>query len=346
MVRMIGLGLGAILAVSSLAYGEGPEIKGLIQSQLDSRYDADDGNWDSRFLVKAARLKVSADVTDRIKGTLQVDFARDPLILDAMIDIAVVQYANFRLGQFTIPFGYEFQLSRYDLEAIDRSLIMKTAFGNGVSGPYVRDVGVQLSGRYKLFNYQVAVVNGTGFDYHGHGEEAPVFAGWNQDNNNAKDIVGRIGIGVPMFAGLGFSMYEGSWVCDREKSAMGFYFHIDTGKVVFQYEWLRGEGYLDEAEDDPELASADPPGFAWQELEYGGYYLVVGYRIKPMIQPTFKVDKLDPDRDEDGDGRTDYYYGLNLNLESRARLQLFYRDSQNDGDFIGKGWKAQVSTKF
>ena len=341
MLRMACLVLAALLVGCAMAYGEGPEISGFIQSQY-----VDEGNEDSRFLVKAARLKVHADITDRIAGTLQVDFAREPLILDAMVDIAVVKYANFSVGQFKIPFGYEFQLSRPDLEAIDRSLIMSTAFGNGGSGPYVRDVGAMLSGKFKLFDYQIAAVNGTGYDYHGESEEYnSLFANWNRDNNNAKDIVGRVGIGIPMFAGLGFSMYEGTWVCEREKSAMGFYFHIDTGKVLFQYEWLTGTGYLGEAPPVYTLVQV-PPGFSWLDRDYGGYYIVVGYRVTPMIQPTFKMDKLDPDRDEGGDSRTDFYYGLNLNVERHARLQIFYRDSEQDGDFIGKGWRTQISARF
>jgi hypothetical protein len=65
-----------------------------------------------------------------------------------------------------------------------------------------------------------------------------------------------------------------------------------------------------------------------------------------MIEPTFKIDKLDPDKDEGGDTRTDLYYGLNLDMERRARLQVFYRDSKEGGDFIGKGWRAQVSARF
>ncbi len=342
MLRIGCLVLAALLAGCAVAYGEGPEISGYIQSQY-----VDEGNEDSRFLVKAARLKVHADITDRIAGTLLVDFAREPLILDAMVDIAVVEYANFTVGQFAIPFGYEFQLSRPDLEAIDRSLIMQTAFGNGVSRPYVRDVGAMLSGRFKLFNYQVAAVNGTGYDFHGESDESHgVFTNWNNDNNNIKDIVGRIGIGIPMFAGLGFSMYEGSWVCDREKSAMGFYFHIDTGKVLFQYEWLKGKGYLGEVSPSPAPVASNSPGFSWLDRDYGGYYIVVGYRVTPMIQPTFKIDKLDPDKDEGGDSRTDFYYGLNLNVERRARLQVFYRDSEEGGDFIGKGWRAQISARF
>jgi hypothetical protein len=342
MLKVACLMLAALLGFGTMAYSGEPQINGL----LLFRY-VDEGNEDSRFLVKAARVRIQSDITDRISGTIKADFAREPVILDAMVDIALVKYANFTVGQFKIPFGYAFQLTAFDLEAIERSLIMKTAFGNEISKPYVRDVGVMLNGRFKLFNYQVAAVNGTGYNYYGESQESPgVFAKWNNDNNNHKDIVGRLGIGIPMFAGLGFSFYEGKWVCDQDRSAMGFYFHIDTGRVLFQYEYLRGEGHLGKAPTALLQADQDASTVGWLDYEYGGYYIVVGYRVTPMIQPTFKIDKLDPNKDEGGDSRSDFYYGLNLNFERLARLQVFYRDSQEDGDFIGKGWRVQVSGRF
>jgi hypothetical protein len=336
MHRTAGLVFVVLVLVGSAAYAGELQTGGLIQTQY-----VDEGGQDSQFLVKAARLKVEAAVTDRIKGKLQVDFARQPVVLDATLDVAVVDYANFSIGQFKIPFGYDFQLSRFYLETIERSLVMKKAFGNGVSSPYVRDVGAMLKGRVKIINYEVAVVNGAGYNYHnevviddstGIVPSTGIFPKWNVDNNNSKDVVGRIGIGVPMFAGLGFSMYEGTWACDQDRSAWGFYFHVDTGKVLFQYEYLRGKGYLGKNE--------------WLADKYGGYYIVTGYRVIPFVQPTFKLDKFDPNRDEGGDNLTDYYYGLNLNYERNARLQVFYRDSKVDGDFKSKGWQAQVSALF
>jgi hypothetical protein len=328
MWRTVGLIVILLVVLASSAYAGETQISGLIQTQY-----VDEGNQDSQYLIKAARLKVLAPITGRINGKLQVDFAREPLILDAALDFSVISYANFTVGQFSIPFGYEFQLSRFYLEAIDRSLIMKRAFGNGISSPYVRDVGAMVHGRFKILNYALGAFNGTGYDYHGGDDQSPpVFAKWNVDNNNTKDIVGRIGVGVPMLAGLGFSFYEGSWACDQDRSALGFYFHIDTGKVLFQYEYLKGEGYLG--------------GEEWMDYEYGGYYIVAGYRITQFIQPTFKIDKLDPNKDEGDDNLTDLRYGLNLNFERSARLQVFYRESERGGDFIAKGWCAQVGALF
>jgi hypothetical protein len=320
--------LVAVVALGCAAHAADLQMNGLVQTQY-----VDEGNAVSQYLVKAARLKVQVPIANRVTGRFQADFARDPLILDATIDFKVNDYATFTAGQFKIPFGYDFQLPRFYLETIERSLIMKKVFANGASSPYVRDVGVMVNGRFKLINYEVATVNGTGYNY--YGEDAAsvgVFPKWYADNNNTKDLVGRVGIGVPLFAGLGFSIYEGEWASDKDRSAWDFYFHVDTGKVIFQYEYVRGEGYLGTDE--------------WMANKYSGYYVIVGYRVIPLIQPTFKVDKFDPNRSEGDDKLTDYYYGLNFNYERTARLQVFYRDSKKAGDFAGKGWRAQVSVLY
>ena len=325
MHRTAGFVLVALVGMASAALAGDLQFGGLIQGQY-----TDERGEDSQFLVKSARLRVDVPIADRIKGKLQVDFAREPEILDAAIDVTVVRYANFTVGQFKIPFGYDFQLPRYYLETIERSLMMKKAFSNGASAPYVRDVGAMVRGNLKLLNYEVAVVNGTGYNY--PDSTATLFPKWNMDNNNYKDVVGRIGIGIPMFAGLGFSLYEGKWECDQDRSAWDAYFHIDTGKVLFQYEYMRGKGYLGKE--------------SWMADKYSGYYITVGYRVLPLVQPTFRLDKFDPNRNEGGDGLADYYYGVNLNYSRTARLQVFYRESKEGGKFDTSGWRAQVSGIF
>jgi hypothetical protein len=330
MYRTIALVLVGLLGMASVTLAGDLQFGGLIQGQY-----VDEGGQDSQFLVRSARLKVDAPINARVKGKLQMDFSREPVILDAALDIAVVTYANFTVGQFKIPFGYDFQLSPFYLETIDRALVMKKAFANGASAPYVRDVGAMLRGNLKLLNYQVAVVNGTGYNYNTWATDSTgvvLFPKWNVDNNNYKDVVGRIGIGIPMFAGLGFSLYEGKWECDQDRSAWDAYFHIDTGKVLFQYEYMRGKGYLGKEE--------------WSTDKYSGYYITVGYRVIPLVQPTFKLDKFDPNRGQGGDALADYYYGVNLNYDQVTRLQVFYRESKEDGDFKSKVWRAQVSAMF
>jgi hypothetical protein len=334
MLRATGLVLAALVILAGTAASGKPEVNGFVQAQYE-----DQVGEHSRSLLRTARIGISGDITDNVSAMVQLDAALDPVILDALIKYDLSRYALFTAGQFKIPFGYETSITRFELEAIERSLVVSHLMNNGMSAPYLRDLGLMVTGKYMAFTYDVAVVNGTGYDFTDSTGPANRLLGLGMDNNNAKDIVARVGVGVPMFAGLGFSVYQGEWADNPDRDAWGFYFQVDTGKVVLQYEYVRGKGRLVE----------DPQGsddLIWQGDKFSGYYLVVGYRIKPYIEPVIKIDKLDPDRDADQDNLSDMHYGLNFNVERKARLQVFYRESKTGDSYTDHGWLAQVSAKF
>jgi hypothetical protein len=285
----------------------------------------DESGEDSGFGMKSARVKFTARLTDRISIKTQADFAGEPELLDAEISYALSPRAVFTFGQFKVPFGLEPGISPFNLETLNRSLVTGALFNNGLKTNYLRDRGAMLSGRRKLIEYRAAVINGSGYNY----ASGP---GGGSDNNNSRDFAGRLGLGIPMFAGLGFSYYRGRWGPDEDRTAMGFDLFLDTGKVLYQMEYISGEGRLVEA--------------GWSEAEYGGYWIVVGYRITPMIEPVFKFDRLDPDQDKDGDTRTDLYYGLALNFSGRGRLQAIYRENSVDGEYVGDAFLVQVSAQL
>ncbi len=327
MMRMTGLVLAALVVLAGTAISGGPEVDGFVQVQYE-----DQVKEHSRFLIRTARIGISGDLTDNVSAMVLFDAALDPIILDALIKYDLSRYALFTAGQFKIPFGFETSITRFELEAIERSLVVSHLMNNGFSAPYLRDLGLMVTGKYTAFTYDVALINGTGYDYTDSSGSPNRLLGLGMDNNNAKDIVARVGVGVPMFAGLGFSVYQGKWADNPDRDAWGFYFQVDTGKVVLQYEYIRGKGRL--VEDQ------------WQSDKFSGYYLVLGYRIKPYIEPVIKLDKLDPDWDESDDKLTDLHYGLNFNLERKARLQVFYREGKTGDKYRNHGWLAQVSAKF
>ncbi len=341
MLRATGLFLVALIMLAGAALSGKPEIDGFAQVQYE-----DHAKEYSRFLVRTARISLSGDITDRVSAMVQIDAALNPIILDALIRYDLSTYALFTAGQFKVPFGFETSITRFELEAIERSLVVSHLLGNGRSAPYLRDLGLMLTGKYMAFTYDVALVNGTGYDYADSSGSANRLLSWGMDNNNAKDIVARVGVGVPMFAGLGFSIYEGKWAESTDRDAWGFYIQFDTGKVILQYEYIRGRGRLVDDEDrlvDDEGRFLDDE---WRGDKFSGYYLVVGYRVKPYIEPVVKLDKLDPDWSADDDNRTDLHYGLNFNLERKARLQVFYREGRVGGNYMDHGWRVQVSAKF
>jgi hypothetical protein len=346
MAGKICLTVLSVLLLSVASHAFNVDFGGLITGQY-----ADHRDENATFAATAARLKAKVEVTDKITGVAQFDFAKEPELLDAFVDYSHSKLLTARLGQFKLPFGFETQISRFDLEAMNRSLVIGHLWNNGVTRSYVRDAGLMLMGRYKIIEYKVGAVNGVGYNY-----APPLFCqiehshpGRWGDNNNTKDIVGRVGIGVPMFAGLGFSFYEGAWptneygldpcdtdaglICNADRTAKAFDLYLDTGKVLVQYEHVWAQGRV------TNYAS-------FTDAEYGGYYVVVGYRVTPLIEPVYKVDIFDPDKDADGDRQTDMYFGVNINFQRSARVQLFYRESKLAKRYSDGAFMVQASASF
>jgi hypothetical protein len=356
--------VGILVILTGICLAGDVEIGGLVQIQYVDRRATSDDPGIGEFLTKAARLKAKGMLTENITFQTQFDVARQPEVLDAFIDYSFSRAINFRIGQFKLPFGFETQASRFDLEAVNRSQVLSYLWSNGVSRGYNRDIGLVFMGQYQIFNYKIGCVNGVGYNYSPDPDTdgLKIFPKWGRDNNNSKDIVGRIGIGVPMMAGLGFSFYEGKWYHktppaepvsesepevdvepdgDKDRKAKGFDLYLDAGKMLIQYEsvWAKGPASHQEVVDDE-------GNTAWVITEHGGYFVVLGYRVTPLVEPVVKVDVYDPNKDMDGDRQTDFYFGCALNFERKARLQLFYVENKVAKRFANSEFLMQMSAKF
>jgi hypothetical protein len=295
--RIIGFCLATLVLLSTLAYGADVTLGGAVRYQFVGREDVTPS---TTFAFRDARVKAAAKLTDKISAMVYLDAAKQLSLVEANVEYAHASYATLRLGQYLLPFGYESQNSNFDVEAVDRSRMLNYIWYNGTTSAYLRDAGAMLYGRRNLLMYQVAAVNGSGIN--------------TADNNNYKDIAGRIGVGIPMFVGLGASVYHGKWGLQdslKTRNAYGFDLYLDTGKVLLETEYIAADGRVTGA-----LSSVD--------VKHGGWYTIVGYRVTPLIEPVFKYDKYDPDKDVDDDELTAYYVGVNLNFERKARLQMFY----------------------
>ncbi len=290
-----------------------------------------DGRAYSTYRMAAARLRLSAKATERISVQVTFDAAKDPVILDGFLDIFVKDWASFRVGQFNLPYGFENYVSRFDLMTGSRSLIARYLWDNGISSPYVRDIGLMLKGKYSLFKYEVAQVNGAGYNYTSGGSAG--LASWGKDNNNAKDYVGRVWIGVPLFAGLGFSMYEGKWENDQRRDSWAFDLYLDTGKLIFQTEYERGHGLMLDGQ--------------WSETDHCGWHVLAGYRVIPLLGGFYKYDRFDPTRAYAQDTVRDHYIGINLNFRRSSKLQVSYVFRKEEPvDLANDRLQAFISAKF
>jgi hypothetical protein len=285
----------------------------------------------SSYGLSAARLLLKARATDRISAELTLDVSRSPVILEGFVDIFLKDWAIFRAGQFTLPYGFENSVSRFNLMTGDRSLMAHYLWNNGVSSAYLRDMGLMLKGKYSLLSYEFAQVNGAGFDYTADGTGGLV--SWGRDNNNCKDYVGRLHIGVPLFAGLGFSVYRGKWVEDASRNSWAFDLYLDTGKVIFQTEYERGHGVMLDGE--------------WSDTDHRGYHVLAGYRFIPLLEGIYQYDKFDPTSGWGKDTVRDHYFGINLNFRRTSKLRVFYvRRTEEPFDFENDRVQVYMSAKF
>ncbi|MCK9408237.1 MAG: porin [Bacteriovoracaceae bacterium] len=161
-------------------------------------------NVGSRFQVRRGRLKVQYenDLTFS-QYVVQFDITQNGLgIKDAYINIKDpwVRAWNMRMGVFDRPFGFEVAYSSNFRETPERSRMSQTLF------PGERELGAMIEfapevGDWTNYNLKLGVFNGV----------LPTA----NENDNSKDIIGRVGFILPFeeeniaFDG-GVSIYQGS----------------------------------------------------------------------------------------------------------------------------------------
>jgi hypothetical protein len=177
MAKWVGVWLVIVLVAASMTYAADVTVNGYVQYQyFTQQIPKGQTGLSTNFLFKAARLKGSLKINDKISAMVYLDGTRQPSVLEANVEYAFAPIAVARLGQFQVPFGYESQNANFDNEAIDRSQVVSALWNNGATAGYLRDAGIMVMGQRKFFSYKVACVNGSGLN--------------TADNNNRKDIVG------------------------------------------------------------------------------------------------------------------------------------------------------------
>jgi phosphate-selective porin OprO/OprP len=154
--------------------------------RVTSRFTAFAGDHplDDEFSVERARLFANARLFDYYSLRIQVEFSQErrvneafsqePRLKDGYLDVHYVPWAQFRLGQFKVPFTLESLQSHKYIDFAERSIAV-----DNMRLPS-RDIGAMLHGRLAdgVFEYQLAVLSGTGEN--------------RSDDNNAKDLAGRL----------------------------------------------------------------------------------------------------------------------------------------------------------
>jgi phosphate-selective porin OprO/OprP len=247
------------------------------------------------FSARRVRLTLSGELFKNVSYKLQVDAVKSPMVLDALVEFKLVPEVGIRVGQFKVPFSQESLASSSDLDTINRSTPEeKLAPGrdNGMNG---RDIGAALFGKYSVFEYTLGVFNGSGID--------------KKDDNDKKDIGGRLLIRPVDFLAVGAAFYRGQRFMsagqpglDRNRTGLELAVLHDPFSLKSEYIF---------AKDD--------------KLERSGWYVQGGWFLMPKkLQAVLKVDAYDKDRNIADNRMNLWTVGVNWFFTAKSKLQVNY----------------------
>ncbi len=262
-----------------LKLGDYIQLSGFVQGMYQANL-SDEGELTSNtFRMRRVRLSVEGTLYKGLTYKIQGDFSRSPMLVDAYLKYKVADAFAIQLGQFKTPFSLESPINPVNLEIFDYGEgIQKLVGYNDVCGVggLGRDIGLMATGslfpikgdegiKYHVVEYALGVFNGNG----------PTTT----DNNNRKDLVGRLEVHPGLEAlTLSGSYYYGKYTkgdnvnCKRNRWAAGAQYN--DGKLVVRGEYLSGTtGYIT-GEDGLFTDIIELP------IKSEGYYALAGYNFK------------------------------------------------------------------
>ena len=300
---------------------EMPKISGFVQGMYQANLNNEGKLGDNTFRMRRVRLSVDGKLSKTVSYKLQGDFVRSPMLVDAYVKYKPCNEFAIQVGQFKTPFTIESPINPVNLEIFDYGEIIQQLGGYkdvcGVGG-LGRDIGVMATGSfipmmkgesidYNIIDYAVGVFNGNG----------PV----NTDNNNRKDIVGRLEVHPGMKAiTLSGSYYYGKYTkddninCTRNRWAAGAQYN--DGNLVLRSEYVGGEtGVATDVIGEQSLYNSN------------GYYAQAGYYFQAgeqKIMPVLRYEHFNANETVANGGTNWYTAGINYWPMKSVNFKLDY----------------------
>lgn len=308
-----------------LTIGKSLTLTGLLQT----RYQSFQGtNTIDGFDVRRARLGLKGAITHDWDYELLVEFAGNPFLLDGYTTYKFADYLKVSVGQFKIPFSLESLSSDSQSELIDHSQVEEalTAHSKDVLGNQNgRGIGAQISGSFfkvndnYLFDYAIGVFDGNGIN--------------KTDNNNNKDIAGRLTVHPVANLALSYNFYSGhaslgTPLVNQVRNRRGVDARYVYGPLSLTAEYDRGtDGIIDRE----------------------GWYGQAAYYIFPKkLQVAVKYDTYDPTKTNSLDQTHWYVGGVNYFFNSWTKLAVdyTYKREQAPAQTLNNLLSAQLQVSF
>ena len=286
-----------------------PKIKifGFIQPEYN--YTLSDPS-ESTFTFRRARIGVRGKVFEDFSYYLMLETSPfiggvgSAYLMDAFVTWDKFNWAKISVGSFKQPFGLEVTTACNSLVTIDRAIV-----SDQLVSPQ-RDYGLMVLGgnKFNRLGYRVALMNGRGLNV--------------KDNNNKKDIIGRVTYKVFDFMSIGGSFRYGFPNNETDtRTTFG-------GEMLLKFNNLHIQGEYIQDKGDYNRAAGGGCGSEPLELgeERSGAYGMVWYDTKWNIQPVFKYEYFDQDHDIKDIGYSERMtLGINYFFNDKIRLQVNYQ---------------------
>ncbi|WP_185968804.1 porin [Carboxylicivirga sp. M1479] len=318
------------MAVSTTSFAQGCEggaaddealrVFGFLQTEYSSTYGEETS---STFGFRRARLGATGNIPYDFSYYVVMEMSPmlssngSAYLLDAFITYGRYEWAKVSMGSFKNPFSM-------DLGGTACSGL-HTIFRSRAADQLVvpqRDMGIMLLGgdRSTFMQYRLAYMNG---------------AGLKKDNNNSKDVIGRV-----VFHPLDFLYVGGSYRYgyptndDDERTSYALEAEVNLGSFR-----AMGEYIVDQGEYDRSLGGGCGGELIALGDERSGAYMQAMYMTKWNIEPVFKYEFFDA-------GLNDYKedimtFGVNYFFNDWTRLQVNYlyraeapTEVKNDGLYV------------
>jgi hypothetical protein len=279
-------------------------------------------------------------------GEIKIEFAT--------VDFTVNEGLNFRGGVILSPIGRLNVLHDAPmLDLTERPLVDQTVIPSTLSESGIGAFGVVYPGETWVVDYEAYLVNGfsDGVVEDGVLDMREGRGSRKQDNNNARALVGRLGVSPRLGTEIGASLHTGSYDAAGEQNLTlaAFDARFAQGPVE-----ILGEGALARA-DLPDTTGDDAAARS------AGFYLegrvhVLAGAVAALPQSVFtavvRLDYVDTDRETDGADRQRLTLGLNFRPTEQTVIKndvLFDRgrgSGETDWGDTATGYRFSVATYF
>jgi hypothetical protein len=321
-----------------------PKISGFVQGLYQANLNDKGELLDNTFRMRRVRMSVEGTLVKGLTYKIQGDFSRSPMLVDAFLKYKPCNEFAIQIGQFKTPFSIESPINPVNLEIFDYGEGIQKLVGYsdvcGV-GSLGRDLGIMATGslfpvetqygeKFGIVDYSIGVFNGNGANQ--------------LDNNNRKDIVGRLEVHPGLKAiTLSGSYYYGKYYKDEENNgtrnrwAAGAQYN--DGKLVLRGEYISGKtGYV--------------PTVIPEDLGYfnsNGYYAQAGYYFQAgeqKIMPVLRYEHFTANDAVTNGGTNWYTAGINYWPLKSVNFKLDYSLVQKESGTNSHRIVSILSYKF